>query len=176
MNREEKEMNSKQEVMENLLMADEYMGQMFPHVKKVEMILTGGSSFLLKGLGNKFTLDIDTISPIEPNVMEFLESFAINNHALDVTKLPTGYEERMVQFKSKCNVLDLYLLSNEDLILSKVGRCSSDDIGDIINTGILDITNIDELIELAEQLCTEDKSFISKWSYFKKTILGEMVA
>lgn len=169
-------MNSKQEVMENLLMADEYMGHMFPHIEKLEMIITGGSSFLLKGLGNKFTLDIDSITELNEDVKDFLESFAINNHAIEVTKLPTGYKERLVHFKSKCKVLDLFLLSNEDLVLSKIGRCSSDDVADILNTGILDFTNIEKLTQLAEQLCSENKSFISKWSYFKKTILGEMVA
>lgn len=169
-------MNSKQEVMENIMMADEYMGHMFPHIQTLKMILTGGSSFLLKGLGNKFTLDIDSITELDADVAEFLESFAINNHAIEVTKLPSGYEERLVQFKSKCKVLDLYLLSNEDLVISKIGRCSSDDITDILNTGILDYTNMEKLMELAEQLCSENKSFISKWSYFKRTILGEMVA
>lgn len=169
-------MNSKQEVMENVLMADEYMGQMFPHIQKLELIITGGSSFLLKGLGNKFTLDIDSITDLDEDVTEFLESFAINNHAIEVTKLPTGYKERLVHFKSKCKVLDLYLLSNEDLVISKIGRCSSDDVADIVNTGILDYTNTEKLMELAEQLCSENKSFISNWSYFKNTILGEMVA
>lgn len=169
-------MNSKKEVMENILMADDYMGAMFPHIEKLELILTGGSSFLLKGLGNKFTLDIDSISELDSNVAEFLESFAINNHAVEVTKLPSGYKERMVHFKSNCKVFDLYLLSNEDLVISKLGRCSSDDMADILNTGILDITNIDRLTQLAEQLCSEDQAFTSKWNYFKKTVLGEMVA
>ena len=169
-------MNSKQEVLENILMADEYMGHMFPHIQKLDMIISGGSSFLLKGLGNKFTLDIDTLTGLDENVAEFLESFAINNHALEVTKLPAGYEQRLVRFKSKCKVFDLYVLSNEDLVLSKLGRCSSDDVADILNTGILDITDLDKLTSLAEQLCTEQPAFISKWNYFKKTVLGEMVA
>jgi hypothetical protein len=169
-------MNSKQEVLENIYMADEYMGHMFPHIQKLEMIITGGSSFLLKGLKNKFTLDIDSITELDDDVKDFLESFAINNHAIEVTKLPTGYKERMVHFKSKCKILDLYLLSNEDLVLAKIGRCSSDDVADIVNTGILDYTDIGKLTQLAEQLCAENKFFISKWSYFKKTILGEMVA
>jgi len=35
-------MNSKQEVKENLLMADEYMGHMFPDIKKLNLTITGG--------------------------------------------------------------------------------------------------------------------------------------
>lgn len=169
-------MNTKQEVLENIYMADEYMGAMFPDIQNLPLIITGGSSFLLKGLKNKFTLDIDTISDVSPEVSDYLESFAINNDALEVTKLPTGYQERLVHFKSKCKVLDIYLLSNEDLILSKLGRCSSDDIDDILNTEILDYVNMDKLNQLAEQLCKEDTSFISKWNYFKNTVMGEMVA
>lgn len=169
-------MNSKQEVKENLLMADEYMGHMFPDIKKLNLTITGGSSFLLKGFSNKFTLDIDCITELEPTVADFLESFAINNHAVEVTKLPSGYEERLVKCELKLNVLEIYLLSNEDLILSKIGRCSTDDIADILNTNILERIDLSTLIQLGEQLCREEQTFVSKWNYFNSTILGEMVA
>lgn len=36
-------MNTKQEVMENLQLADEYIPAMFPELKKLSFVVTGGA-------------------------------------------------------------------------------------------------------------------------------------
>lgn len=170
-------MNSRREVMENLVFADQYIQQLFPHIKELKLVVTGGASFLLKGYKNKFTLDIDTISELDAEVVDYLESFAINNSASEVTRLPKGYEERLVSLRTKkLNVLKIDVLSNEDLVLSKLGRSSSDDLTDILETGILDDTNMEQLYVLAESLLEEQPSFQAKWDYFLNVILGGMVA
>lgn len=99
-------MNTKQEVMENLQMVDEYLPAMFPHVDKLSFIVTGGASFLLKGYTNKVTLDIDSITTIDENVLSFLESFSINNAASEVTPLSSTYTERLTKVRGGFNVLD----------------------------------------------------------------------
>lgn len=170
-------MNGKHEVQENLEMVDTYLRDMFPQMDKLKLTITGGSSFLLKGLKNKFTLDIDTISELDEDVAMFLESFAINNHAREVTVLPSGFNERLVKFEGGFKTLEVYLLSNEDLVISKLGnRCSEDDIQDILDTKILDYVNTEKLEGLAQQLILEKPDFAYKWNYFTNSVLGELVA
>jgi Nucleotidyltransferase of unknown function (DUF6036) len=159
-------MNSRKEVLENLKFADQYMSTVFPDMDKLSFVITGGASFLLKGFSNKFTLDIDTITEMSHDVLQFLESFSINNSASEVTKLSSTYKERLVKLKGKFDVLDLYLLSNEDLVLSKIGRLSEDDLRDIEDTGIMEEVDMSLLTKLAEELSSEDAEFSHKWRFF----------
>lgn len=161
-------MNTKQEVVENLEFADQYMMTAFPEVKKLTFVITGGASFLLKGFKNKFTLDIDTITEMDESILLYLESFSINNSASEVTKLSKTYKERLVKLKGNYQVLDLYLLSNEDLVLSKIGRLSEDDLYDIKVTGIMDKIDFELLSKLAEEIISYDNEFLHKWNYFKQ--------
>lgn len=159
-------MNTKHEVLENLQIADQFMETVFPDMDKLTFVVTGGASFLLKGFKNKFTLDIDTITEINHDVLLYLESFSINNSASEVTKLSSTYKDRLVKLKGKFNILDLYLLSNEDLVLSKIGRLSEDDLFDIEQTGIMEKVDMELLTTLAEELSAEDMEFSHKWKYF----------
>lgn len=160
-------MNTKQEVMENLQMVDEYLPSMFPDVNKLSFIVTGGASFLLKGYTNKVTLDIDSITAIDENVLSFLESFSINNAASEVTPLSSTYKERLTKVRGGFNVLDVFVLGNEDLVASKIGRLSDDDLRDIEDTGIMNDVNITLLMEIAEEISATVPGFGHKWQYFK---------
>lgn len=159
-------MNTRKEVLENLKFADQYMSTVFPDMDKLSFVITGGASFLLKGFSNKFTLDIDTITEMNHDVLVYLESFSINNSASEVTKLSATYKERLVKLKGKFDVLDLHLLSNEDLVLTKIGRLSEDDLKDIEDTGIMEEVDMALLTKLAEEMADNDAEFGHKWRYF----------
>jgi hypothetical protein len=159
-------MNTRKEVMENLKFADEYMATAFPETEKLNFVITGGASFLLKGYRNKFTLDIDTITEMNHDVLAYLESFSINNSASEVTRLSSTYKERLEKVKSTFDVFELYVLSNEDLVISKIGRLSDDDLRDIEDTGIMGDINMSLLTSLAEELSAKDTDFGHKWRYF----------
>jgi len=160
-------MNTKQEVMENLLMADEYLPAMFPEVKDLSFVVTVGASFLLKGYTNKFTLDIDSITEMDDSVVSYLESFSINNAASEVTPLSSSYKERLTKICGEFSVMNIYVLSNEDLVASKMGRLSDDDLRDIEDTGIMEDVNMALLTEIAEELSSKVPGFAHKWQYFK---------
>lgn len=159
-------MNTKQEVLENLLFADQYMEAMFPNVKKLTLVITGGASFLLKDFKDKVTLDIDTISELDEDMLLYLESFSINNGASAVTYLSNSYQERLEKVKGNFKVLDVYVLSNEDLVISKIGRLSDDDLRDIHYTGIMDKVDFHLLSKLAEEISAKHRDFTYKWKYF----------
>ncbi|WCK57323.1 DUF6036 family nucleotidyltransferase (plasmid) [Aneurinibacillus sp. Ricciae_BoGa-3] len=164
-------MNTKSEVVENLALADQFISTIFPNLDKLNLVISGGASFLLKGFDNKFTLDIDTVTKLDEDVLLYMESFAINDSASEVTKLSASFRDRLVPFQDSFNVLDVHLLSNEDLVLSKIGRLSQDDLMDIENSGILDTVNVELLTQLALEISTGDMDFKQKWTYFKNCFL-----
>lgn len=165
-------MNTKNEVMDNFLLADQFIQQVFPGLEKLELVIVGGASFILKGFDNKFTLDIDTISQLDSSILDYLESFSINNAASEVITISESYLERTRKLPTKCKVLDLRLISNEDLVLAKVGRSKASDIEDILETGILYETNLEVLEQIAAELEVIDyDNFKHKWQDFKRTIL-----
>ncbi|ADO59933.1 DUF6036 family nucleotidyltransferase [Paenibacillus polymyxa] len=165
-------MNTVNEVMENFLMADQFIKQVFPNLDRLELVVVGGASFLLKGFDNKFTLDIDTITQLDSDVLDYLESFSINNASSEVITLSETYYERTVALPSQCKVLDLRMLCNEDLVLAKVGRSKRSDIDDILETGILYETNLELLNTIATELESKNyDNFKNKWEDFKRTVL-----
>ncbi|MBP1309189.1 hypothetical protein JOD82_002209 [Paenibacillus sp. 1182] len=165
-------MNTVNEVMENFLMADQFIKQVFPNLDRLELVIVGGASFLLKGFDNKFTLDIDTIAQLDSDVLNYLESFSINNASSEVITLSETYYERTVALPSHCKVLDLRMLSNEDLVLAKVGRSKRSDIDDILETGILYETNLELLNTISTELESKNyDNFKNKWNDFKRTVL-----
>jgi len=158
-------MDNKLDVLENLKMADDFIQTMFPHITDVTFTVSGGASFILKGCKNKVTLDIDSITPFDASIRDYMESFSINDSASEVTKLPASYKERVRTLKG-FRILKVSLLSTEDLILSKLNRLSEDDLYDLFTTGIMDMVNLELLTNLAEELIDEYPPFESKWRYF----------
>ncbi|WCF11511.1 DUF6036 family nucleotidyltransferase (plasmid) [Paenibacillus thiaminolyticus] len=165
-------MNSKSEIMENFYLADQFIQRLFPDISKLQLIIVGGASFLLKGFESKFTLDIDTISILDSDVQSYLESFSINSAASEVITLSKTYYERTTLIPSDCKVLELRVLSNEDLVLAKIGRSKSSDIMDILDTGIMYEINFELLEQIAKELEAYNyDNFKHKWQDFKQTIL-----
>lgn len=164
-------MDTKEEVLENLIFVDQFIKKEFPQMDKLELVLVGGASFLLKGLKTNYTLDIDTISHLDEEVKSFLESFTINDAALEVVTVSPSYKERLVRFEAGFNVLDIYLLSDEDLIITKLGRSDKKDLDTLMSSGIMKGLNIALLEELANEVAAKDASFARKWEYFKRTNL-----
>lgn len=164
-------MDSKEEVLENLRLADQYVTKAFPDVKKVNLVVIGGAALILKGFENKSTLDIDSVFRIEGQLSDFLRSFSINSDAADVSILPQGYENRLERLELGLSTLEVNIVSNEDLVISKVGRFDHDDKRDLETTGILDAIDTETLVELGEDLSKNNEKFKSNWTRFRKMTL-----
>jgi hypothetical protein len=164
-------MDTKEEVLENLVYVDQFIKKSFPNLNNLELILVGGASFLLKGLSSDYTLDVDNISQVDTDVMEFLNDFSINDAALEVIKISPSYRERMEKLEVDFNVLNVYLVSNEDLIITKLGRSGRKDLEVLKKSGILNCVNVSLLTQLAEEVSAKDSKFQKNWEYFKQTML-----
>lgn len=147
---------NKQEIIENLLLCDEYFPVMHPG-KEMELIIVGGAAFALHGV-DKVTYDIDTVTNLG-EARDFLFSFAINDDARNVCILPTGFEERVRQIEIGTSNLRILIPSMEDLIALKLQRFDQKDRADILLSGFLDVISWSELSRMAEEIPAIKKNF-----------------
>ena len=143
--------------------------QDFAKMKNIQcepIYLLGGSGCILMNYLNRGTTDIDFIdldySANMGRLFRILESFDMLDWT--VASIPSGYKERatkLVEF----DYIDVYVLSMEDIIVSKIGRYSEKDVEDIaIMMDKAKRTIVFELIE--NVLRRSDFSEISK-SHFE---------
>ncbi|WP_202710778.1 DUF6036 family nucleotidyltransferase [Sporosalibacterium faouarense] len=92
--------------------------------------LVGGSGCIVAGYLNRATTDIDFLdmeySAIIGRLFKMFDRFDM----LDIylTTIPLDFKERAIKIKGFKNI---FVLSKEDIILSKIGRYSEKDIEDI---------------------------------------------
>lgn len=104
-------------------------------VKPVFHIL-GGTALLFHGVESVVTIDIDVANKLTDEIKQVVEPF-VSDAASEVAVLPKLYETRLVPYKEDCfKNIKVYLLSIEDLIITKLGAGRFKDIEDLTKTGI----------------------------------------
>ena len=120
----------------NLWTANLMISKHYPDAKP-DLYILGGAAMAMHGLNYKFTLDIDCANRIRSDVREVLSEFAIDDAASEVAHLPSCYEGRLVRFREDLEYLNCYLLSVEDLFITKLLTKRMKDIQSIMTSGIL---------------------------------------
>lgn len=134
------------EILKNLLRDFEDFANM-RGINYPSIYLVGGSGAILGNYFNRATLDIDFLDMNYPAEIGKLFKLFDTYDMLDMylTTVPLSFKKRVKKLKNFSNI---YVLSKEDLILSKIGRYSEKDIEDI---GLLiidtDICLINALID-----------------------------
>lgn len=129
------------ELISNLIIVNEIMRKQDIEVDP-EFYILGGAALIFHGLSKRITMDIDTANKIEDNVKELVGEF-ISDNASEVVVLGRGYKERAVRFReNEFSCISVYLLSQEDLIVSKLISGRKKDIDDLVNSSILTKSNI----------------------------------
>jgi len=113
--------------------------------QSIELCLIGGTACLLTGLITRATIDYDLLnldySPKVRNYLNFFQPYDLVD--FEATTIPRSYKDRIHPVFIGQNVL-CGILSNEDLILSKLCRNLEKDFLDIdfliqsVNTDLLD--------------------------------------
>lgn len=108
------------------------------NIVKPEFHILGGTALLFHGLGAVVTIDIDTANALSQEVKNIVEPF-ISDNASEVATLAKNYKKRLVQYNPQIfRNIDVYLLSIEDLIITKLGAGRHKDIEDLKHTDIVD--------------------------------------
>ena len=107
----------------------------FSEIKKLEcppIYLLGGSACIIQGYLDRATRDIDILDLEYSSQVGRLFRILGDVDYLDIilTTLAEGYEERTIRVKEIKNI-EVYVLSREDIVVTKIGRYSDKDKEDI---------------------------------------------
>lgn len=154
------------EVIENLILMDDYAGHI--GISKKELFIVGGAAMMLQGCQNKFSSDVDIVNEdLTDSEISFLNSFATNNEAAEVIGLPKGFVERLKELDFGQKTYTYKVASLEDIVATKIGRFDVSDIEDLRNTDILELIDVSLLMSIGEEMAAKDHSYNLNWGRFK---------
>lgn len=131
---------------ENTLLLLDQQFESYP-VRPVFKIL-GGTALLLHGIEHIVTIDIDIANKMDDKVRAIVEPF-ISDNASEVATLAKNYDTRLVEYKPDLfKNIGVYLLSKEDLVITKLGAGRYKDIEDLTRTSILRDIDINKTMEI----------------------------
>lgn len=118
------------ELKEALLLADKVVERLGLRNKPVFHV-AGGASIVLHGIPSTTTQDIDSVLRMEREVRDAVNDL-INDEASYVAVLPTDYVTRLVPYMTEeLTHIKVYLVSVEDILISKLGAGRPNDFEDI---------------------------------------------
>lgn len=130
-----------------LVMLDTAFAKMPVAIHPVFHVL-GGTALVFHGCLAVATVDIDVANKLSPKVKEMVEPF-VSDEASYVATLPKNYVERLVPYcPGDFNNIEVFLLSLEDLVITKLGAWRSKDKDDIGKTDLLKRANLDKVYEI----------------------------
>lgn len=110
--------------------------------------ILGGTALLFHGISTVVTLDIDVANTLSDSVRNIVEPF-ISDNASEVAVLAKRYESRLVPYKADVfKNIKVFLLSIEDLVITKLGAGRFKDIEDLKRTNILDKCDYQKLTQI----------------------------
>ena len=119
-----------------LIMIDEIVGRA-DLAMKPSFELLGGTALLLHGIEAVFTVDIDVANAQSDQIKSLVEPF-ISDMASEVATLPAKYKERMRQYgEGDFENIEVFLISIEDLVVTKLGAWRVKDREDLTKTGVM---------------------------------------
>lgn len=144
---------SQADIIENLVILDHELSK-FKLKYKIELIIFGGTAFLLRTNDIRVTSDIDVFitSQITKEIEAILHQHNVNQRISGIMEVPP-----IEEFLPRCDRLNVpfdnmivRVASKEDLIISKLfsTRQSQKDIDDLVQTDLIDTCDIDLLWEL----------------------------
>lgn len=120
---------------------------------KYECYIVGGGAMLLLNLIPRATHDIDVLRITETKLIDLMKYYDMNmNVTAHIGCFPDGYSDRAEKLDLDTKIVDFYVLSIEDIVVSKLASGRDKDIEDIHHDTVIkmiDWNKLDELVELA---------------------------
>lgn len=134
------------------------------------LFLLGGSGCIVGGYINRTTTDIDLLdigfSASAGRVLKLLGEF--DSLDLYVTTVSSGYEKRSIKLE-EFKYANVYVLSKEDIVVTKIGRYSEKDIEDIQK--LIMYCDMNLLFELIENVLKRNDISKKIQDEFRKNVL-----
>jgi hypothetical protein len=101
------------------------------------VVIMGGSAFVLSGLSDRLTRDIDVLS-VPRELTEILDAHQMNTHvSAYIDSLPYNYENRLVDLYITNTFLQYLRPSIEDLIVTKLYAMRPPDVKDLSSPEVI---------------------------------------
>lgn len=159
--------------IENRIFEMEQVAKLF-EIEPFEIYFLGGAACILGGYTNRATRDFDFVDLEYPSKLGkvFVQLRDFDMLEFESTILSPKYRERAKKVE-KYKYLDIYILSVEDIIVSKIIRLEQKDIEDINELIKLADKNkikliIDEVLEREDLYESKKIEFIKKIPVFKE--------
>ncbi len=156
---------------ENLMQVLKEMEEVtkFFKLEPFDIYLLGGSACIIGEYTTRATMDIDFIDLGYPakygKVFSILRDYDMLEY--ESTLLSPNYKKRATKLE-EFNFINVYILSKEDIIASKIIRLENKDIEDIKE--MIDNCNKDILNEVINEIVQRDDLFESKKKEFMKKL------
>lgn len=115
---------------------------------KPEFYILGGAALVFHDLDYKSTLDIDTANRIYSEVRDLVSDF-IDDAASEVSVLAFNYKSRAKLIREDLTSMNTFILSEEDLCISKLLSGRRKDYNSVVNCGILKRIKYDTMMQIA---------------------------
>lgn len=137
------------ELHNNLIIVDSIVGEM--QLQTVpEFYILGGAAMVFYNLMDRLTLDIDIVNSLDMPLREKVDTF-ISDQASAVTILGSGCLGRMIPYAEYLQNIKVYLLAQEDIIITKLMSNRRKDIADLLDSKILTAANEQKVINVLEK-------------------------
>lgn len=170
-------MINKDDFITRLLALDTDAALLFePTADRFELYIIGGGALLLQNYISRSTLDIDTIGGNIAQLNSLMTRYDMNAQANAYIDLfPEDYRVRAIKLPLETKKIDYYVLSLEDLVISKIPTGREKDWEDITSQKILDTLNWQILDKLANEVREgiNSNNTLSEFNYFYKKYYEE---
>ena len=141
---------NRDELLNKLKLADEDISIAFNVPKKIDVVIAGGSSLLIRGLLARQTSDIDAIS-FYNEIEHIFNMYDINSRILSFgDSLAENYEDRLEDLDIETKAVRYRLLSLEDLVIMKLHSQREKDYVDITDKAVVEALDWDKLKVIIE--------------------------
>lgn len=118
---------------------------------KHQCYIVGGGALLILNLIPRATNDIDIIHCTERKLIDLMKNYNMNmNVKTYIDCFPDNYFERAIKLDIETQLIDFYILSIEDLVVSKLSAGRDKDFEDIQQETVINSIKWDKLEELIE--------------------------
>ena len=166
---------NREELFERLKKADREIYGFYKGQKKIDIVIAGGSSLMIRGLLERPTDDIDALN-FYHDVEQIFNKYDINSRIFAYgDSLAEKYEDRLDDIDIQTHAVRYRLLSLEDLVIMKLHSHRDKDYIDITNKEVVNALDWDKLKQIidsgeADVSFNERryKEFLGRYEKYKK--------
>src|SRR5690554_1754600 len=126
------------DIMKRIQDFDKEVSSVYESDEPVNLYIVGGSALYLHGLLKRPTLDIDAfLKPTyKQDLLDMMARYDINTRAQQVYEdnFPHDFVSRAIKVEIKTQLLNVYKVSIEDIVISKIAAARPKDLRDIEQT------------------------------------------